>query len=314
MREVGRPLHEFVTLARTLASTLELDADCSVHNLAEAVQNLAHQLTWSSLGDEDSVGIKSRASQSISAAHKVLSPDLVRMATYRKLFSSYISAPAPPVDLSDLSASPVKVLDDAFKAFCTAGFDGKDATSAAFRKAEMMSRFGVTRDTVVSRLEPVVALWERLHCELLPGPSELRSVMFRASWTAIPFHDAPRAIYAQGILSEERAFFHVSSSEAALLVAEDQYVHLVGRVEPARADVVCALARTLHVEGLALDDIFASHSTAFEAALLASAEPSGLPVSASNSTLFSTSDAHTGIGIASDSDSFTATVSFMVPA
>jgi hypothetical protein len=169
-------------------------------------------------------------------------------------------------------ASPVKVLDDTFKAFCTAGYDGSDARASAVRKAEVMSRFGVSRDMVALRLEPVIALWERLYEGLLPTPDAPRTVMFRESWAGLPFHDVPRAVASTGMAYEERSFFHVSSAEAALLLAEDNYAMVLGQVEPHLADVVCSLARTLHIEGLALDDMFASYKTAFEGALLASSE------------------------------------------
>lgn len=276
MREVGRPLHELVTLARTLVSVQSLDATCSVRTLADAAQNLAHQLTWSSLGDEDTDGVRLRAVESTACAYKKLASSLERFATYRNLYASYVSAPAPAIDLSDLVASPVRVLDETFKAFCTAGYDGADARAAAIRKAELMSRFGVTRTTVAVRLEPVLSLWERLHEDLLTVSEARRTVLFREAWAGLPFHDVPRAIASSGMAYEGRSFFHVSAAEAALLLSEDQYVTAMGQVDAHLADVVCSLARTLHVEGLALDDIFASHKTAFEAALLASAEPKGV--------------------------------------
>jgi hypothetical protein len=276
MREVGRPLHELVTLARTLVSVQSLDATCSVRTLADAAQNLAHQLTWSSLGDEDTDGVRLRAVESTACAYKKLASSLERFATYRNLYASYVSAPAPAIDLSDLVASPTRVLDETFKAFCTAGYDGADARAAAIRKAELMSRFGVTRTTVAVRLEPVLSLWERLHEDLLAVSEARRTVLFREAWAGLPFHDVPRAIASSGMAYEGRSFFHVSAAEAALLLSEDHYVTAMGQVDAHLADVVCSLARTLHVEGLALDDIFASHKTAFEAALLASAEPKGV--------------------------------------
>ena len=280
MREVGRPLHELSTIARTLLSTAALDANCSVATLADTAQNLAHQLTWSSLGDEDSTAVRTKATESTSRAYGLLAATLERCAAYRNLFTSYVSAPAPAVDLSDLAASPVKVLDETFKAFCTAGYDGVDARAAAIRKAELMSRFGVSRTTVAVRLEPVISLWERLHENLLVVSDVRRTVLFREAWAGLPFHDVPRAIASSGMAYEGRSFFHVSAAEAALLVSEDQFVTTMGQVDAHLADVVCSLARTLHVEGLALDDIFASHKTAFEAALLASSEPTGASIAA----------------------------------
>jgi hypothetical protein len=270
MREVGRALHELVTIAHTIDSARTLEAEHTVGNLASALQNLAHQMTWLSLKESDSSAAREFSSERVASAYKTLAPDLERRSAYLALQSSYLSAPAPAVDLAALAASPTKLLDVAFKAFCAAGLEGKDPVEAAVRRAELTCRFGVSKDVVQECLEPVLALWVRMHEGLLPRTSSPRTVMFRESWAGLPFHETPRAVMAAGAHCTERALFHVSSSEAALLVIEDQYINVLGVVPADMADVVCSLARTLHIEGLALDDMFSSPKTAFEAAVLAS--------------------------------------------